>query len=512
MLPREEEGLRNLLHFIFVLMITILIGYFTIYYSTSIFFIIGIVVQVVGFFITAYLLLFDDRGTNSKVAWITVIIVLPVVGTISYLFFGRNPTKRKFTTAQYTERKKLVKAVQALPPVHKDDTPPVLSKRINHLTGIVPLRGNDIQILTNGDSTFKAILNGIKRATHHIHMQYYIFRTDQISTEIRDLLVEKAKEGVEVRFMYDDWGTRLPKKFLRPMVDAGVEIKSYDPIYSLWFARTANLRNHRKIVIVDGQVAFTGGLNVGEEYRSNTPQFDFWRDTHMEISGPVVRELQEAFLSDWLYTENKMGAADPFISPDHIATYFAPEVAGDDWAQVIYGGPYDKERYVRDAMLDLMDSAKESVWIISPYFVPDEESLAVIRRVSMSGIDVKVIIPGKGDRGISFHGSNAYVKTMMEAGAEMYAYDRTAFIHAKIMIVDGKCAAIGTANFDVRSFRLNHELMVFLYEGSDPVQHLVRDFKHDLKSSTIITETDIKNKSFGRRLKEQLSSLLSPVL
>lgn len=503
--------IRNIKHILLILGSIALISYLLIHYSTTLFYIVGILVQISGIFIAIYLLLVDNRGTNSKISWIAVIIIIPIVGTISYFFFGRNPHKRKFTPAQYTEMKKLKQRLKDLPSPKIEETPE-LSQRIGHLTGLVSLQGNDIKVLTNGDVTFQAILYALEKAENHIHIQYYIFRDDAISTQIRDVLIDKANAGIEVRFLYDGWGTKLKDSFIKPLIDAGGEVEIYDPIYSFWIARTANLRNHRKIIVIDGQVGFTGGLNVGEEYRSNTPDFAFWRDTHMQIEGCAVRVLQEAFLMDWVYTKKTVSSSERFISDAGINQYFTPHIAGEEWAQVIYGGPYDKERLIRDSMLDLIDSAKSTVSIISPYFVPDEESLAVLRRVALSGVEVQIILPGKGDRGLSFHGSNAYIETMLKAGAKIYAYDQTSFIHAKMMIVDDEKAAIGTANFDVRSFRLNHELMVFLYGKSDAVEHLVADFSNDLENSTLHSLEKMQQKPILQRFKEQLSSLFSPIL
>lgn len=503
--------LRHVKQIAIIIILISFLSYILLNYSTTLFYIVGIVLEVTGVLIALSLLLFDSRGTNSKVAWIAVIIVLPILGIISFFFFGRNPVKRKFSHHQYKEMDKIKQTMRDLPsPVLSEA--PELSQQIAHLTKSMPLHGNDITILTNGDQTFKAILESLKNAKNHIHMQYYIFREDEIGTEIRDILIQKAQAGVEVRFLYDGWGTKLSSQFIKPLIDMGVDVEIYDPIYSFWIARTANLRNHRKIIVIDGQIAFTGGLNIGEEYRSNTEDFSFWRDSHLKINGLGVRVLQESFLMDWMYTKNQTLAADRFISKEGIQQYFSPVEVGNQWAQIVYGGPYDDERLVRDAMLDLIDTAKKSVSIISPYFVPDEESLAILRRVAMSGIDVNIILPGKGDRGLSFHGSNAYIETMIKAGAKMHAYDSTAFIHAKIMIVDDEKAAIGTANFDVRSFRLNHELMVFLYDSSEAVDHLVQDFKNDLDHSTLYTIEEMKNKPFLQRLKEQLSSLFSPIL
>lgn len=498
-----------------IVLVILAIGYFLMQWSGSgtLIVVLGTLVEIVGVIITIRLLLWDRRVTTSKVAWIAVIFILPIFGVVFYLFFGRNPQKRIFLPNQTREMNKLTDKIHHLPSYHSEGEPPTLSKSIAHLTGIQPISGNDVQLLTNGEETFPAIIAALKEAKNHIHMQYYIYKADAIGTEIRDILIERAQAGVKVRFMYDAWGSaKLTPAFLAPLKNAGIETVAFDPISSLTFARTANLRNHRKVIIIDGQTAFTGGLNVGEEYRSNTPDFVIWRDTHLRLAGPAVMELQESFLVDWIYMQNRAGSATEFISKNGIARYFSPTAAGVDWAQVIYGGPYDKEKWVRDAILDLIDSAKESVWIASPYFVPDEEALAVVRRVAMSGIDVRIILPGKGDRGISFHGSNAYIETLIEAGVKVYAYRADSFVHSKLLLVDGKRAAVGTANFDIRSFRLNHELMVFLYNRDPAIVQMETDFQADFLESTLYTMGDMRAKSLYVRLKENLSSLLSPIL
>ncbi|MBC2003239.1 cardiolipin synthase [Listeria booriae] len=507
--------MQKLIQFIVIVVLFAAVGYFLYTWSGVILTVVTIGAEIVTLVIVVRLLLWDQRNTTSKIAWVAAVLVLPVLGVVLYLFFGRNPQNRIFTANQIREKEKLIDAVHNLPINQSDKEVPELSKSLYALTDIRPVNGNKVTLLTNGSETFPAILAALREAQDHIHIQYYIYRQDDISTEIRDILIEKAKAGVTVRFMYDGMGSaHLKPEFLEPLKQAGATIHAYDPVRSIWIARTANLRNHRKMVVIDGQIGFTGGLNVGEEYRSNTPDFEVWRDTHVKIEGPGIIELQESFLTDWVYMENRAGAADEYISKAGIARYLNPKPAeeADDWVQIVYGGPYDKEKWVRDAMLDLMDSAKKSVWIASPYFVPDEESLAVIRRVSMSGIDVRVIIPGKGDRGVSFYGSNAYIETMIDAGAKMYSYREDSFIHAKLMLVDGERAAVGTANFDIRSFRLNHELMVFLYNRSDAIVKMERDFNADFLESHLYTKAEMTSKSRTKRMRETLANLLSPIL
>ncbi|MBC1475189.1 cardiolipin synthase [Listeria grandensis] len=507
--------MQKLIQLIVILVLFAFVGWFLFTWSGFILTIATISAEIAGVVIAVRLLLWDQRNTTSKIAWVAVVFVLPTFGVVLYLFFGRNPQNRIFSSNQIKEKEKLIEAIHNLPIHQSEKELPELSKSLYALTDIRPMNGNKVKILTNGSETFPAILAALREAKDHIHMQYYIYRQDEISTEIRDILIEKAKAGVTVRFMFDGMGSaHLKDEFLEPLKKAGASVYAYDPVRSIWIARTANLRNHRKMIVIDGKIGFTGGLNVGEEYRSNTPDFEIWRDTHMQIEGTGVIELQESFLFDWVYMENYDGSADEFISEAGIARYLnaQPATDADDWIQIVYGGPYDKEKWVRDAMLDLMSSAKKSVWIASPYFVPDEESLAVIRRISMSGIDVRVIVPGKGDRGVSFNGSNAYIQTMIDAGAKMYSYRDDSFIHAKVMLVDGERAAVGTANFDIRSFRLNHELMVFLYDRSEAVVQIERDFNADFLESHLFTEADMKAKSRTQRMKETLASLLSPIL
>ncbi|TFJ45316.1 cardiolipin synthase [Carnobacterium divergens] len=490
-----------------------LVGYYLIILSSSLFISAGLIIELIGIYIALRLLLVDSRSTNSKVAWIAIIFILPIFGVICYFFFGRNPQNRLFTTAQKKEREKLIQRIHHLSDQLEELVVPKTSQRIESLTGIKALNGNRLTLLTDGDETFSAIKRAIKQAKHHIHIQYYIYKSDELGTEIRDLLIQKAREGVEVRFLYDGFGSKkLNTAFLTPMKQAGIEFYAYDPIFSIWISRTANLRNHRKIIVIDGQIGFTGGLNVGNEYLGKVDRFKFWRDTHLMIEGNSVIELQEAFLYDWVYMENRKEAANPFIKAEGIQHYFQPKAVGNEWVQVVYGGPYDQEKLVRDAMLDMIDSADESVWITSPYLVPDDESLAVLRRTAMSGIDVKILLPGKADMALSFHGSNAYIETLLEAGAEVYSYRDDSFIHGKMLLIDGKRGAIGTANFDIRSFRLNHEMMSFIYETSPALDKMKANYIEDIENSYLNNLEAMKQRSLIQKLKEQLASLFTPIL
>src|SRR5690625_3653586 len=376
---------------ILLVFVIAIIAFVLINWSTTLFYVIGVGFQLLSVIISFRLLFIDKRGTNSNVTLILIIFIITIMCIILYSLFGRNPQTRKSTEVQINESKKIINATRISPKTNSEFISELALKQTN-LTKLPPLNKSDVEILTNGDATFKEILTHLKQAKNHIHIQYYIFKDDKISTEIRDVLIDKANSGVEVRFMYDGFGSHaLSEDFLAPLKLSGAEVYPYDPIYSPWIVRTANLRNHRKIIVIDGQIGFTGGLNVGEEYRSNTDEFKFWRDTHMLIKGKAVKELQQAFLKDWVYLQNKVNSADQFITPLGIDKYFTPHPIGRDWVQIVYGGPYDEENYVRDSMLNLMEKAQKSVWIVSPYFVPDDESLAVIRRVALNGLMLKLL-------------------------------------------------------------------------------------------------------------------------
>ncbi|GEK34786.1 cardiolipin synthase [Kurthia sibirica] len=502
----------------FFIIVALLVVSFLLYKLDSTYTVIfGLIMQTIGVLICIRLLFIDNRETPNKIAWIVVVAVIPVIGTIMYLFFGRNPRSRIFSKHQIKEVEKILQATIAQQYIyeksHRKEKPKV-ALRIEKLSKMLAFENNKINILTNGDATFKQIFEDVRAAQKHIHIQYYIYKSDELGSELLDLLVERAKAGVEVRFLYDGWGSsKLPTSFLQPLIDAGGEVRAFDPVLSPWIVRTANLRNHRKIVIIDGDIGFTGGLNVGNEYISKTADFKKWRDTHLRMTGPAVLELQTSFISDWVYVLDRENSSEPFISKAGRVKYFSPKaIEGDEIAQVIWGGPYDTEKIIRDGILDLIESSQEHVYISSPYFVPDEEALSVVRRAALSGIDVRILMPGKGDSPLSFHASNSYRKSLLKAGARVFNYDNESFIHNKIIMIDGERAAIGTANFDIRSFQLNHELMVFLYEGSPSVKHVEKDFHHDCLMAVEYTMEMEENKSIWQHVKESICRLFSPIL
>lgn len=467
--------------------------------------------EVIAIITSFYLLLIDTRNTASKMAWILSLYFIPVLGVILYWFLGRNPQTRKFKKEQSIAYDALHRHVRDLlaKSSHLENNP--LANKIKNISGRSAIAGNQVTILTDGKKAYETLYQDLENAKNHIHLFFFIYKNDEVGQKIKEILIRKAQQGVTIRFAYDSLGSlKLPFSFIEELQKYGIETQAYDPVNSLFMSRRINWRNHRKIAVIDGVIGHTGGLNIGNEYLGETDKFTSWRDTNVRIMGPLVVELQEVFLYDWLFNPGQGHKVAHFI--EESSRYFVMETAGEETGQIVYGGPYDKEHLIRESFLDFIDAAQESVRIEMPYFVPDDEALSVIRRAALSGVKVQIILPGKGDRSISFNGSNSFIHSLLTAGVEVYHYDNTAFIHCKLMIIDGKYGTIGSTNFDVRSFKLNHEISVYLYGPSTSVNHLTEDFERDLKNSIQVTESAYMKKNYFKQLKETISALFAPLL
>nr|WP_251137921.1 cardiolipin synthase [Exiguobacterium sp. s130] len=458
----------------------------------------------------------ENRTAESTIAWFLVLIFLPILGVIIWLMFGRNPRRRRRNRRSHDERKLLKQAIRPVRSLAVSELP------TNHLKLANTIRnfgggGVDVhtasEILTNGEATFPAILDAIRQAKHHVHIQYYIYRNDETGKAIREALVERLEAGVEVRFMYDGLGSyMLGENFLRPLRDAGAHIAAYDPISSPLFIFTANFRNHRKIVVVDGKVGFTGGLNVGDEYDSKSKKFGFWRDTHLRLEGRAVKELQATFLDDWIYAQIESDDTwETFAGEETIHQYFPKhDVASDGAIQIVTSGPTSKDPAIRNALIAAIISAQRSIWIATPYLIPDNETMTLLRLAARAGLDVRILTPGKGDSFTSYYGTRSYFGPLLKDGVKIYTYNRH-FIHAKLFLVDGKIGAVGTANMDIRSFVLNYELMAFLYD-TESAEQLERDFIADFDVSIQLSSNDYVKRPLRFRIFESLSRLISPLL
>lgn len=452
----------------------------------------------------------ENRNPSSTMAWMLVLALLPVVGLVLYFLLGQNYFKRRKFDKKAEEDRKSFERIDhngnLLPRDLSQFTPGQqrllqMSQRLARTPFSMATR---TRVLTNGEETFSTLLKELKKARHHIHMEYYIYRADEIGREIQRTLIERAKAGVEVRFMYDAVGSiGLPKSFINEMEAAGVKVGVYGEVRFLALSSRVNYRNHRKIVVIDGNTGLIGGLNVGDEYLSRSKTYGFWRDTHILVKGEAVRSMQIIFLQDWQYITGEKIMDLEYLSPQL-------EQGCSGAVQVIASGPDNESKVLKSVFFAMITSAKKSIWLATPYFVPDEDILTALRVAALSGIDVRILFPAKPDKWLPFLASHSYFPALLEAGVKIYEYEK-GFLHSKLLIADGEVATVGTANMDMRSFHLNFEVNLLLVQ-TESVKKVVKDFERDLLSTKLIVLTEFTKKKVMLRFMESAARLLSPLL
>ncbi|WP_346891858.1 cardiolipin synthase [Clostridium sp. UBA3887] len=477
----------------------------------SILFFVGFIFNI---FLAFVIIFFERRQAGSTWAWLLVLFFLPIVGFILYLLFGRQINHQTIFTLNDEDRLDLERIVSAQRTAIDNGNIEVRSGEIIKHSHIIRMllhnyasfltTDNKVEILTDGRKKFDALLNDIHNATDHIHIQYYIFNDDNLGTEILNLLVKKAKEGIEVKLLYDGMGCIHNKKhFFDPLVKAGGEVYCFFPPFIPYINVRINYRNHRKICVVDGEHGFVGGLNVGDEYLGLSKKFGFWRDTHLHLQGDSVNYLEVRFLMDWRFASKK----DFFMEE----RYFPRKPYIDNTAvQIISSGPDSEWCSIRNTYLKLISKAENSIYIETPYFIPDESILTALKIACLSGVDVKIIIPCKPDHPFIYWASKSYIWELVECGAKCYTYDN-GFIHSKMVSIDGKMCTIGTANMDIRSFNLNFEVNAIIY-GTITTSEVDKAFESDILQSTLLTPEHYSNRSLIIKFKEAISRLLSPIL
>lgn len=455
----------------------------------------------------------ERKDASSTWAWLMVLLFIPIFGFFFYLIFGKPISKRRIFTWDTKSRLGVKTAVQAQLRALEKKRFKFKHEEIAEYEDLfyLNLRSDDaiftqenkVDIFTDGVEKFDALIQDLERATDHIHLLYYIIRDDQLGSRIADVLIKKANEGVEVRLLYDDMGSRsLGRKYIRKLRHSGAYVESFFPPKIPKINFKINHRNHRKLAIVDGQIGYIGGFNIGDEYLGGDKKFGYWRDTHLRINGDAVRNMQTRFILDWNQA-----------SRDHIKyeeRFYAAAPSGDVGVQIVSSGPDSDWEQIKNGYIKMIMSAKKYIYIQTPYFIPDESLRDALRIATLSGVDVKIMIPNKPDHPFVYWATLSYIGDMLESGADVYIY-QNGFLHAKTIVVDGKIASVGTANIDVRSFRLNFEVNAFLYDKKI-TQQLVDAFNEDVTLSTQMTKKLYDKRSLGIRFKEAISRLISPVL
>ncbi|MDR6124546.1 cardiolipin synthase [Bacillus sp. SLBN-46] len=494
----------------FVAVLSVLWFFFRDQLQGGVFGFLSIVITFSVIFI-GFVIFFENRHPTQTITWLVVLGSFPLIGFIFYLLFGRNYRKERMF------RKKYFLDKQAFLTVEGDDDPRSEEKRrllgehqarlftLAHKLGNSPISfDTSTKVLTNGEETFRNIIDELKRARHHIHLEYYIVRHDHIGQEIKDILIGKANQGVKVRFLFDAVGSwKLSKAYINELRGAGIETVPFGPVRLPFLNNKFNFRNHRKIIVIDGTIGFVGGLNIGDEYLGRDKEIGFWRDTHLMLKGEAVRTLQLIFLQDWYYMTNHSFLTAEYLSPQL-------DYKSHGGVQLIAGGPDNEWSVIKNIFFAMITSAKKNVWIASPYFIPDEDIFSAIKVAALSGVDVRLLVPNRPDKRIVFHASRSYFPELLEAGVKVYEYER-GFMHSKIVIVDDELASIGTSNMDMRSFHLNFEVNAFLFR-TNSTEKLVMEYLNDLKYAKELNLLTFQKRHFGLRILESTARLLSPLL
>src|SRR5699024_666115 len=453
----------------------------------------GMISSILGilFFVNiilAFAIIFFERQSPSTTwAWLMVLVFLPIVGFILYLIFNQNFSRKKMFYWPDKEKigikEKIAEQIEAIKngsfPFKNANSAAYKDNIYMHLVNDEALftQDNEVSIYTDGREKFDALLQDIEHATDHIHIQYYIIHEDGLGKELVNALTKKAEQGVHVRVLYDDMGSRgISSHFYKKLKHAGGLVEVFFPHFHL------NYRNHRKLAIIDGKIGYVGGFNVGDEYLGLDEKFGYWRDTHLRTKGKVVHALQTRFILDW----NQASKSHKFIYEER----FFPEisVAGIVGAQIVSSGPDTEWQQIKNGYVKMINSAKEYIYMQTPYFIPDDSLLDALKIAALSGVDVRLMVPDKPDHMFVYWATLSNVGELLKAGAKVYIY-RNGFIHAKTLAVDDTTASVGTANVDHRSFRLNFEVNAFLYDQKTTAE-LRLAFENDMQLAEELTLED----------------------
>ncbi|XOK64429.1 cardiolipin synthase [Paenibacillus elgii] len=468
-----------------------------------------IIMGLLLLFITqiALIVIIEHHRPQKAIAWTIIQFIFPVIGIPLYFFMAKKYSSRPKSTSTHLERIK----TDLLAHCRKRAAEESLNESIGHQKSLLaslqniqsaPITvHNETSVFPDGAHAFEAMLEAMSAAKDHIHIEFYIVRDDNIGTRFQQLMIEKAKQGVKVRLLYDGIGShQLNEKYLTQLHDAGVETGCFSPLWSAFIDRRLNYRNHRKILVVDGKICFFGGLNIGDEYLGKDSNLGFWRDTHLSVKGDAVLWLQYTFVTDWFYVK---GAA-------LTGSNYFPMAgsSGREMVQIIKSGPDGHRDTILEVFFSCIVSARERIYMETPYFIPDPSILMALKTAAASGVDVRIIIPAVSDSKIVQWATLSFVQELLEAGVRFFQYDK-GFIHAKVMIVDD-LACCGTANMDMRSFYDQFEIHAVFFDRK-VVDRFEEDFERDLQASSEILLSEFSKRHDIQKIKESLARALSPL-
>jgi cardiolipin synthase A/B len=442
------------------------------------------------------------RSSQGAIAWIVSLIAAPWIAIPLYWVAGRSRFSG-YVHARREEDAVLGKVCTEM----QDKLEPLclptrdaFGKAAKVLSGVPFTRGNSLDLLIDGQETFHAIFDAIARAQHYVLASFYIVKNDRLGGFFQKALIQKAREGVAIYFLFDEIGShKLQRRYLRELKAAGVKCHYFGTNRLIFSRLQINFRNHRKIVVVDGEEAFIGGLNVGDEYLGRDQRYGGWRDTHLQLKGPSVQAIQLAFIEDWYWACEEV--------PD--LHWEAPPQEADQAVAILPTGPADPADSWQLAVVESANTARQKLWIASPYFVPDGGVLAALQTAAIRGVDVRILIPEKADHLLVWLSAFSYYDQTIPYGIKIYRYQK-GFLHQKVMLVDDVLATVGTANLDNRSFRLNFEITA-LSSDARFISEIHEMLKEDFKNARLVKMAEYRARPFLFRLACQAARLMSPV-
>jgi cardiolipin synthase len=458
-----------------------------------------------------FTVLLKKINPTKTLSYIIVLLVFPFVGLIVYYLFGQEYRKSKIFNRKHVLNQSVVKQIQdelELDTRTIEDIDELLeekSKLIRLLYNSEKSKltvKNEIELIKNGDKKMQLLLEDLKNAKHHIHIEYFIIKDDSIGTTFLDVLCNKAKQGVSVKMVIDDVGSALSSKIKCKLKDNGVELYKFMPVLFSRFTGKMNYRDHRKIAIIDGKIGYVGGINISDNY-VNSNNTRYWRDTHIRIVGEAVRQLQILFFTTWDFVSD----GDLNISKD----YFPKHTCKENVAlQIAASGPDTDWSNIMESIFVAITNAEDYIHITTPYFIPNDEIVTALQVAARSNIEVKLIVPKKSDSWIAEYATNSYLEKLLEAGVEVYQYTK-GFVHAKTIVIDDVFSTVGTANMDYRSFNINFEVNALVY-NKPFARELNQVFNSDLENSIQLELNAWKKRNKRTKLTEALARLAAPLL
>ena len=454
---------------------------------------------------TIVVIVMDNRNPYKTLAWVLVLVFLPVVGLVLYYFFGQDTRKERLIS------KKGFKRLTKYPMMEfqmqesfkvSEEKQHQLIRFFQRVNLALPFEGNSMKIFQDGSSMLQALLATINSAKHHIHVEFYIFEDDAVGCLVKDALIEKAREGVEIRVLYDDVGCwKVPHRFYDEMREVGIEVRGFLKVRFPRFTSKVNYRNHRKLVVVDGRIGFVGGMNLAERYLKGVP-WGIWKDIMMQVEGKAVYGLQMAFLTDWYATDHSLITS---------SSYFPQmEDKGTSLMQVVTSDPVGEWKDIMQGLLIAITSAQKYVYIQSPYLLPTEPILLALKTAAAAGVDVRIMIPEKSDSRMVHWGTMSYLQELMEAGIKIYMYQK-GFLHSKLIVCDDCLSSVGSTNMDFRSFEHNFEINAFMYDKTSAL--MLKDiFLSDQKDAKLLHLKEWRMRPWSQKVKESVIRLFAPLL